>query len=379
METQFRKKSADGSFFLSDSLEALGVKTENQESPLSHPLSPDQVAESTRKADVQQSSGPDNRSCVLDLCLPAAWISVLPPLDQQWISRALFKWSQTGQPELDFAILDKKWWYPPQLSPAPTAIPAMVRYFGHPFFVWMPMKVWHVQLFCPHTECGKELTFAGLHQQIRRVVGLSTTYFLTTEDLRCKGCNRTVASWSHSIVHQLDVCHQVQFPFLLSAELGCDMQVVRQLRLRGPGKSIGQFQTQLEEQHTEAWLQKQVHFRTDFRRLMQAVVSGLKAPVMLGDLPTMLPVPKNRWLMQAYSQDVLSRLKETKASITSQFGRMLKMDSTKRIVKTLAGESDATSSWVTSIINEHGQVIISVLTASKGRDLGKMIGDRWRR
>ncbi|XP_062399917.1 uncharacterized protein LOC134089490 [Sardina pilchardus] len=367
METQFGE-SADGSFFLSDSLEAVSVKSENEESPLWHPLSPDQVAESTRMADVQQ------RSCVSDLCLPAAWIPVLPPLDQQWISRALFKWSQTGQPELDFAIVDKNWWYPPQPSPVPTAIPEMVRYFGHPFFIWMPMKVWHVQLFCPHKDCGKELSFVGLHQQIRRVVGLSRTYFMATEDLSCRGCSRAVASWSHSIVHQLDICHQVQFPCLLSSELGCDRQVVRQLRFGGPGKNIRQFQTQLEEQHTESWLQKQILFLTDFRRLMQAVASGLKTPIMLGDLPTMLPVPKHRWLMQAYSQDLLCRLEETKASITSQFGRILKMDSAKRIVKKLAGESNATSSWVTNIINEHGQVIMSVLTASEGRGLEKMMG-----
>ena len=66
------------------------------------------------------------------VCLPAGWIPALPVLDQQWISKALFKWSRTGQPELDFTRVDRMWWYPPQPSIAPTGILPMERYFGHP-------------------------------------------------------------------------------------------------------------------------------------------------------------------------------------------------------------------------------------------------------
>lgn len=309
------------------------------------------------------------------MCLPAGWIAALPILDQQWISKALFKWSRTGQPELDFARVDKMWWYPPQPSLAPTGMPPMERYFGHPLFLWMPRKLWRVRLMCPHEDCGRhELTSAGLHQKIRRVVGVASPYFMAAEYLACKGCKRKVISWSHNIVSQLDIGHRVQFPCLLTSKLGCDMQVVRQMRQRGLGNSSSQIQKQLEEQHSEVWLHKQLQFFTDCRGLMQAVASGLVGPVEIGDLPAMMTVPKHRWLMQVYSQDVLSRLEEIKASITSQFGRVLKMDSTKKIVKKLAGESRATASWATNIGNEHGQIIMSVLTASEGYGLGKMIG-----
>ncbi|KAI4827569.1 hypothetical protein KUCAC02_030957 [Chaenocephalus aceratus] len=87
----------------------------------------------------------------------------------------------------------------------------------------------------------------------------------------------------------------------------------------------------------------------------------------------MPPVPKHRWLMQVYAQDVLQRLDEIKATITSQYGRILKMDSTKKVARKLAGKSYGTATWATNVGNEHGQVIMSVLTAGEGYGLGPMV------
>ncbi|KAI4792445.1 hypothetical protein KUCAC02_033378 [Chaenocephalus aceratus] len=87
----------------------------------------------------------------------------------------------------------------------------------------------------------------------------------------------------------------------------------------------------------------------------------------------MPPVPKHRWLMQVYAQDVLQRLDEIKATITSQYGRILKMDSTKKVARKLAGKSYGTVTWATNVGNEHGQVIMSVLTSSEGYGLGPMV------
>lgn len=69
--------------------------------------------------------------------------------------------------------------------------------------------------------------------------------------------------------------------------------------------------------------------------------------------------------MQVYTKDVMQRLVDIKASITSQFGRVLKMDLTKKAAKKLAGQSSQTAAWVTNDGNEYGQVIMSVLTASE--------------
>lgn len=49
------------------------------------------------------------------------------------------------------------------------------------------------------------------------------------------------------------------------------------------------------------------------------------------------------------------------------------MDSTKNITKKLTRESRATSAWATNAGNEHGQVIVSVLTAGEGYGFDRMI------
>jgi hypothetical protein len=77
-------------------------------------------------------------------------------------------------------------------------------------------------------------------------------------------------------------------------------------------------------------------------------------------------------LYRVYVQDIMSRFDHIKASITSTFGRIIKMDSTKKIVKKLAGHSSGTASWATNVGNEMGQVLLSVLTASEGVGLAPM-------
>ena len=47
-------------------------------------------------------------------------------------------------------------------------------------------------------------------------------------------------------------------------------------------------------------------------------------------LPTMPPVPSVSWLLAVYVRDPCTRLEETKARVTSVFGEILKMDSTKK-------------------------------------------------
>ena len=68
-----------------------------------------------------------------------------------------------------------------------------------------------------------------------------------------------------------------------------------------------------------------------------------------------------------------------KASITSVFGRILKMDCTKKIVRKLAGDSADIASWATTVENEKGQVLMSVMTVNKGARLENMANGLMRR
>ena len=71
------------------------------------------------------------------------------------------------------------------------------------------------------------------------------------------------------------------------------------------------------------------------------------------------------WFLTAYVRDVWSRLPALQASVTSTFGAILKIDSTKKVVKKLQGSAANSASWATNIGNERGEVLISVLTQSE--------------
>ncbi|XP_061077259.1 uncharacterized protein LOC133111127 [Conger conger] len=80
--------------------------------------------------------------------------------------------------------------------------------------------------------------------------------------------------------------------------------------------------------------------------------------------------------------DILTRLEDIKAALTSTYGSTLKMDSTKKITKKLSGPAKGTAQWLTSVGNEIGQVLISVLTADEGGGIDAMTAglvERYRR
>ena len=52
--------------------------------------------------------------------------------------------------------------------------------------------------------------------------------------------------------------------------------------------------------------------------------------------PKFVMIPTAQWLLTAYVQNIMPRLDEMKSSITSTFGSIIKMDSTKMVTKKLA-------------------------------------------
>ncbi|KAK5925692.1 hypothetical protein CgunFtcFv8_018196 [Champsocephalus gunnari] len=58
-----------------------------------------------------------------------------------------------------------------------------------------------------------------------------------------------------------------------------------------------------------------------------------------------------------------------KGIITSTYGRILKLDSTKKITKKLAGAIADTATWMTNVSNECGEVLNCVLTTGEGAGL----------
>ena len=75
-----------------------------------------------------------------------------------------------------------------------------------------------------------------------------------------------------------------------------------------------------------------------------------------------------RWFLAAHIREVWCRLTAILAATTSVYGSILKIDSTKKVCKKLQGAAANTASWATSVGNERGEVLISVLTESDGSE-----------
>ncbi|XP_042627584.1 uncharacterized protein LOC109091091 [Cyprinus carpio] len=302
--------------------------------------------------------------------LPSHWKDHLPPFQHEWIRNTLFKANpRTGKPELVSQL--KLWWYPPQpplINTQPPASPDL--FFCRPLFLWMPLKMWLFPLVCGRPDCGKHrLTAAGLYRTVRKVLDIDGWYDLATEYLECKRCKKKYPAWSEDILGQLDMGHRSQFPALLTYRYSCDNRVLRMMRERTLGNSVTQLYKKLMEQHSEAWTQRVLQYLTACEPFTR---SSLVQPPVFPDPPLLPALPKPKWLLAVYARDVLGRLHEVKAKITSVFGCVLKMDSTKKVTKKLAGAASGTAAWCTNVGNEHGQVLVSVLTAAEGHGLDPM-------
>ena len=94
------------------------------------------------------------------------------------------------------------------------------------------------------------------------------------------------------------------------------------------GNSSACLYKQLCKQHHLNWRERSMHYLSVCRKFMDRADFTAASP------PQRVPVPNPKWLLTVYAQDVLSRLEEMKAKLTSVYGSVLKMDSTKRVKQT---------------------------------------------
>ncbi|XP_019746145.1 uncharacterized protein LOC109528225, partial [Hippocampus comes] len=180
------------------------------------------------------------------------------------------------------------------------------------------------------------------------------------------------SAWEESIRKQLHISKQLLFPAVLTYKLACDKAVISLLRTRSLGNSATLLRQALTEIHGEEWLARSASYLSILNQL------GVPASGR-DDVPPMRPLPRVPWFVAAYVRDVLPRLEDNKGRLTSVFGNILKMDSTKKLTKKLAGESAGMAAWVTNVGNENGQVLMSVLTAAEGEGRSAMVDGLVRR
>lgn len=112
----------------------------------------------------------------------------------------------------------------------------------------------------------------------------------------------------------------------------CDIRVIRLLRDRTLGNSPARLVKQLRENHGEEWLNRLAHY---LQECAAFVDRPSLFPVVCQEPPEPIDIPTSRWLLSVYGRDILSRMDHIKASITSTFGSILKMDSTKKVINNL--------------------------------------------
>lgn len=144
-----------------------------------------------------------------------SWKKTLPVGMQDMVNRAI----QRRQGRIALAAPATMWLYPPEPPASPPQPPSPDLYFTCALFLWFPYHLWHPALKCPQPECvqqGNRLSGAGCYKTIRRVLDLDGWYYLATEYLECLKCHKKIAAWAKEVMAQLDMCHQLLFPAVLS-------------------------------------------------------------------------------------------------------------------------------------------------------------------
>lgn len=103
------------------------------------------------------------------------------------------------------------------------------------------------------------------------------------------------------------------------------------LQDRTLGNGPFQMMRKVKEAHTTAWLRKVAIYESAVEEFIAASERGLIERPKCEAPPAMHSLPTYRWLLSVCCNDVLERIDEVKAGITSTYGRILKMASTKKV------------------------------------------------
>jgi len=178
-------------------------------------------------------------------------------------------------------------------------------------------------------------------------------------------------AWDDRILCQLPDYLCCRFPFILTHKKACHIEVAALLRARTIGNSPSALRNNIAELHSQAYLHKVQTFLALAQKEKRLWPSReFSAPPDFEGVPTLY------WFLAIYVRDIMTRCKELKRSLASTYGRILKIDSTKKVIKKLAGHARHNATWVTNVGNERGEVLTSVVTSSESADgLQRMADD----
>ncbi|XP_039505671.1 uncharacterized protein LOC120461514 [Pimephales promelas] len=191
------------------------------------------------------------------------------------------------------------------------------------------------------------------------------------------------SEWSDVILQQLSEAHQAMFPAVLTAKHGVDKTVLCLLRDRTEGNTMIKVWRQVQENHKENYHQRKDLYTT----LLMALVEPGGIVSALGHGEFQAPPPPRelhcaQLLRHAFLLAEADNVQDYRSQILYTFGTVLKMDSTKKVVKKFSGEGKGSAEWFTSIGNEYSQIVSFVLTCEESSEkLGPMcrgVAERFR-
>lgn len=294
--------------------------------------------------------------------LPKAWQcnQNILPADKLWMGQSLFK--EDG----DLVPRQIMWFYPPDYKwTGQATLPDPGAYFLRRMFLWIPVRLWKCQFRCP--ECKKELTTHFLYKTVKLVIDMSSYYYIGTEYLDCKSCKTSFAAWDSRLLAQLPDRYASEFPAIQTYQSACDRAVVAMLRGRTLGNSSTAMQQRIHELHSDQYLRCCQRYLNDCQKYKEFCNLTRQPLPTFKELPEFKTPLSARWLQSCYVRDVYSRLPMIEAQLTSVAGDILKLDGTNKICHKLQGTAACSASWTTSVANESGEVLVSVLTTSEDR------------
>ena len=239
-----------------------------------------------------------------------------------WIAKCLYE--PTGQLKRNIKAC---WFYPP-LEPKPSP-PEPGWYYRQRMFIWVPMRMWGIPFKCP--QCSRKMNSSGIYRKVSEVIDVDSRYYLVGRDYpHCSKCSQPVCPWSKDMLSQPDVAHRSLFPAVLTTQLALDRKCMTFLKPRTGGNSSSYLQSAMEEAHSEESARQTIRYLSDCERHMKMATFVPSAAVRSPPSP-FRPLPLAQWLETVHSNDILSHLDEMKGVITSTYGRILKMDSTKKV------------------------------------------------
>ena len=253
--------------------------------------------------------------------LPPQFKEVMGKGDWEWVSKCLY--DHQGKLRTTFP---QNWHYPPEVHTSGPPDPA--NFFRRRLFVWAPMRMWGFKLKCP--SCEKPLTHGGLYRKCREVIDIDSKYYLVGEYSRCRPCSKSLTPWSSEVLDQLDPAHRNMFPAVLTSYLALDKKCVTLMKQRTLGNSSTNIKCSLDEIHSEEWGKRVMQYLTACE--LHRRKAGLGIPATAYEPPPAFqPLPTAAWYETAHVFEVTRHINEMKAIITSTYGRILKLDSTKKV------------------------------------------------